>query len=156
MPRRTTAFALSQPHIARPHEPRPPDWRPTVLVVDDNIDVRAINRIYLRAMGCRVYTAVDGVQGIERAIERMPDVIVLDLEMPHLNGWDAARLLKRSPTTEHIPIVALTAIPGARETARKAGCDAFLAKPCLPELVWWEIRLLLGIEADDPIAGAPA
>lgn len=124
-----------------------PDWRPTVLVVDDNIDARAISRMYLRAMGCRVYTAVDGVEGIARATERLPDVIVLDLEMPRLNGWDAARLLKQSPATGHIPIVALTAMHGARETSRTAGCDAFLAKPCLPELLWWEIRLLLGMEA---------
>ena len=55
-------------------------------------------------------------------------------------------MLKGAPETHDIPILALTAVPGARETSRAAGCDAFLAKPCLPELVWWQIRELLGIE----------
>jgi two-component system cell cycle response regulator DivK len=116
-----------------------------VLVVDDNIDARAIYGMYLRAMGCRVYTAADGLIAIERALARHPDVIVLDLEMPRVDGWAAAQELKRIGETRDIPIVALTAIPGARESARRAGCDAFLAKPCLPELLWCEIRLMLGV-----------
>lgn len=118
-----------------------------MLVVDDNIDARAIYGMYLRAMGCCVYTAADGLIAIERAVSRHPDVIVLDLEMPRVDGWAAAQQLKRINVTRDIPIVALTAVPGARESARRSGCDAFLAKPCLPELLWCEIRLLLGLAA---------
>ena len=75
-----------------------------------------------------------------------PDLIVLDLAMPHIDGWAAAERLRRSPVTRGIPIIALTAIPGARESARLSGCDAFMAKPCLPQMLWCEVRLLLGLE----------
>ena len=102
--------------------------------------------MYLRAMGCIVYTAANGVLGIEQATARVPRVIVLDLAMPTMDGWEAAQRLKQSPITRHIPIIALTAQPGARESARISGCDAFLAKPCMPQLLWFEISLLLGIE----------
>lgn len=118
----------------------------TVLVVDDDRDARAIYSMYLRAMGCTVYTAANGALGIEQATARVPRVIVLDLAMPTMDGWEAAQRLKQSRTTRHIPIIALTAQPGARESARISGCDAFLAKPCLPQLLWFEINLLLGIE----------
>jgi CheY-like chemotaxis protein len=75
-----------------------------------------------------------------------PDLIVLDLAMPYVDGWQAAERLRRSPVTRSIPIIALTAIPGARESARLSGCDAFMSKPCLPQLLWCEVRLLLGID----------
>lgn len=104
--------------------------------------------MYLRAVGCRVHTAADGVQAVEQATARLPHVIVLDLAMPVMDGWEAAERLKHSAATRHIPIVALTAQPGARESARISGCDAFLAKPCLPQLLWCEINLLLGREGD--------
>ncbi len=97
-------------------------------------------------MGCIVYTAANGVLGIEQATARVPRVIVLDLAMPTMDGWEAAQRLKQSPITRHIPIIALTAQLGARESARISGCDAFLAKPCMPQLLWFEISLLLGIE----------
>lgn len=150
--RKTRAEATPQ---RDPHS-RPTDWRPAVLVVDDNIDARAIYGMYLRAMGCRVYTAPDGLVAIERAMARRPDIIVLDLEMPRVDGWAAAQQLKHIEPTRHIPIVALTAVPGARESARRAGCDAFLAKPCVPELLWCEIRLMLGVEDSGPTSASRA
>ena len=113
------------------------------MVVDDDRDARAIYSMYLRAMGCVVHTAADGVHAMEQATTYIPDVIVLDLAMPTLDGWEAAERLKQSVVTRHIPIIALTAEPGARESARISGCDAFLAKPCLPQLLWCEISLLL-------------
>src|SRR4051812_20050692 len=118
-----------------------------VLVVDDDRDARAIYSMFLRAVGCRVHTAHDGVEAIEQATARLPDVIVLDLAMPLMDGWEAAERLKQSAVTRHIPIVALTAQPGARESARISGCDAFLAKPCMPQLLWCEISLLLDRDA---------
>src|SRR3954468_757504 len=118
-----------------------------VLVVDDDRDARAIYSMFLRAVGCRVHTAHDGRQAIEQANAHLPDVIVLDLAMPLMDGWEAAERLKHSPATRHIPIVALTAQPGARESAHISGCDAFLAKPCMPQLLWCEISLLLAHNA---------
>ena len=67
----------------------------------------------------------------------------MDLAMPVLDGWAATTKLKRQRSTRDIPIVALSCVEFARARARAAGCDAFLAKPCLPDLLWWEIRALL-------------
>jgi len=115
----------------------------SVLVVDDDRDARAMYRMYLVHAGCKVRTARDGIAAITKAKDRPPDVIVMDLAMPRLDGWTASRWLKSSPATAHIPIIALSALPMAREDARAVGCDGFLAKPCPPALLWWEIRALL-------------
>jgi CheY-like chemotaxis protein len=116
---------------------------PHVLIVDDDRDARMIYRTYLRHTGCRVRTAPDGAKAIDKAHRDPPDVIVMDLAMPRLDGWTASRWLKGSPATSHIPIIAVSAAPQAGEGARAAGCDGFLAKPCQPDLLWWEIRALL-------------
>jgi two-component system cell cycle response regulator DivK len=118
-----------------------------VLVAEDDRDARRIYRTYLRAMGCRVYTARDGLTAVERAHTCCPDVIVMDLRMPRLDGWAATRLLKNDTATASIPIIVLSAAQLSRESARAAGCDAYLAKPCLLELLWWEIRALIDAAA---------
>lgn len=114
-----------------------------MLVVDDDRDARDIYSLYLRAVGCTVYTAANGARAVEEATARLPDVIVMDLAMPIMDGWEAAERLKHQAATRQIPIVALTAASGARDSAHISGCDAFLAKPCMPELLWCEISLLL-------------
>jgi CheY-like chemotaxis protein len=115
-------------------------------VVDDDLDARLIYRHYLTVMGCDVYTARDGASGVQMAKRRKPDVIVMDLAMPGLDGWAATFDLKQSALTRSIPIIVVSAVPSSRSEARAAGCDGFLAKPCLPELLWWEIRALLHLE----------
>jgi CheY-like chemotaxis protein len=125
--------------------------QPVVLVVDDDIDARLIYRDYLTVMGCRVYTARDGVVGIKAAHRRKPDVIVMDLAMPRLNGWAATAALKQSPLTSAIPIIVVSAVPTSSSELLAAGCAGALAKPCLPELLWSEIRLTLSLlPAGDP------
>ena len=121
--------------------------RTKVLIVDDDRDARAMYRAYLTHSGCEVRTACDGHRAIDKAHAYAPDVIVMDLAMPNLDGWTASRWLKESPATAHIPIIALSAVAHARESAHEAGCDAFLAKPCLPDMLWWEIRALLNPES---------
>jgi two-component system, cell cycle response regulator DivK len=121
--------------------------RPVVLVVDDDLDARLIYRRYLTVKGCHVYTARDGSMGVEIARRRKPDLIVMDLAMPRLNGWAAAAELKQSPQTRAIPILILSAVPTSPHEARAAGCAGYLAKPCLPELLWLEIQLLLHPES---------
>jgi len=116
-----------------------------ILVVDDDCDARTIYRDYLRAMGCRVVTARDGEMAITKTSRERIDLIVMDLAMPRMDGWTATRVLRQSAATRWLPIIALTAVPTSRDTARKAGCNAYLAKPCLPELLWWEVRVLLGL-----------
>ena len=117
--------------------------RPVVLVVDDDLDARLIYRRYLTVKGCHVYTARDGSIGVQIARRRRPDLIVMDLAMPRLNGWAAAAELKQSPATRGIPILILSAVPSSPLEARAAGCAGYLAKPCLPELLWLEMHELL-------------
>jgi len=117
--------------------------RPVVLVVDDDRDARDMYGMYLKAMGCRVYTARDGLVAIQKARLRHPDVIVMDLAMPRLDGWGATARLKGERRTRDIPIIALSAVQISRASARAAGCDGYLAKPCMPALLWWEIQAVL-------------
>jgi CheY-like chemotaxis protein len=119
------------------------DERPVVLVVDDDLDARTIYSTYLRAMGCDVFTADDGRPAIEKATDLLPDIIVMDLAMPRLNGWDAIRRLHESSWTQLIPIIAVSAVPISRQTAFESGCDAYLTKPCEPQVLWSQIRALL-------------
>jgi two-component system cell cycle response regulator DivK len=122
---------------------RKPPMPISVLFVDDDRDVRAMYRMYLEHAGCKVRTARDGHAAIAKANDWTPDVIVMDLAMPRLDGWTASRWLKSSPATAHIPIIALSAGPLGGGDVRAAGCDGFLAKPCQPDLLLWEIRALL-------------
>ena len=133
------------PHLVSSHSHKPKP-KPAILVVDDDIDTRTMYGLYLKSMGCTVYTASDGSAAIRQAQALNPDLIVMDLAMPNVDGWAAAERLRRLSSTRNIPIIALTAIPGARESARLSGCDAFMAKPCLPQLLWCEVRLLLGLD----------
>jgi CheY-like chemotaxis protein len=116
-----------------------------VLVVDDYQDARELYAEYFAFSGFRVAEAANGVEAIEKALALVPDIILMDLSLPGIDGWEATRRLKANPQTRHIPIVALTshALPGFSDTAKKAGCDAFVTKPCLPDKLVDEVRRLL-------------
>jgi CheY-like chemotaxis protein len=105
-----------------------------ILVVEDFDDAREMYRDYLEFSGFRVETARDGREAIEKARALDPDLILMDLSLPGIDGWEATRLLKGDPATSHLLIVALSAHALAAEgdRARDAGCDGFIAKPCLP------------------------
>jgi len=92
-----------------------------------------------------VAEATDGVEAIEQAQRLMPDIILMDLALPRMDGWEATRRLKSDERTRDIPIVALTghALAGHAEGARLAGCDAFVTKPCLPDALVSEIKRML-------------
>ncbi|MGH7392232.1 MAG: response regulator [Candidatus Rokuibacteriota bacterium] len=118
---------------------------PLVLIVDDFQDNREMYAMFLEHSGHRVAEAANGFEALERAFELLPDVIVMDLSLPGLDGWEATRRLKADPRTKHIPVLALTshALEGFSEGARAAGCDTFVTKPCLPDQLVTEIRALL-------------
>ena len=118
---------------------------PLVLVVEDYQDAREMYAAYLQFSGYRVAEATNGIEAIEQANELMPDIILMDLALPKMDGWEATRRLKMSDKTRHIPIVALTghALAGHAEGARQAGCDAFVTKPCLPDALVAEIKRML-------------
>jgi len=123
-----------------------------VLVVEDYQDAREMYSAYLQFSGYRVAEATNGVEAIEKAIQLMPDIILMDLALPKVDGWEATKRLKSDPRTKHIPIVALTghALAGFAEGAREAGCDAFVTKPCLPDALVAEIRrMLAGVRQRD-------
>lgn len=102
-----------------------------ILVVEDSPDIRVLVRMLLEAGGHEVLTAADGRAGIEAAREARPDLVLMDLSLPIVSGWEAARAIKDDPATSSIPVVAVTAhaMHGDRERALAAGCDGFIAKP---------------------------
>lgn len=116
-----------------------------VLLVDDYPDAREMYTEYLEFSGYEVVEARNGMEAIERAIDSTPDIILMDLSLPVMDGWEATRRLKADKRTAAIPIVALTghALAGISEGAKRAGCDAFVTKPCLPEDLVKEIRKIL-------------
>jgi CheY-like chemotaxis protein len=113
---------------------------------------------YLQFSGYRVAEATNGIEAIDKTIELMPDIILMDLALPRMDGWEATRRLKMDERTKHIPIVALTghALAGHAEGARQAGCDSFVTKPCLPDALVAEIHRMLNAQPADAAAARPA
>ena len=120
--------------------------QPLILVVDDYQDAREMYAEYLQFSGFRVAEARNGNEAVEHAFALKPDLILMDLSLPGMDGWEATRRLKADERTSQIPIVALTghALAGASEGAKKAGCDSFVTKPCLPDDLVVEVRRMLG------------
>ncbi|MDZ4767826.1 MAG: response regulator [Chloroflexota bacterium] len=102
-----------------------------VLVVEDNTDNLTLMCDILDALGYSTSVAGNGAEGIVLAQQQQPDLILMDLSMPQMDGWTATRLLKDDPTTAHIPVIALTAhaMAGDRERALAAGADDYVTKP---------------------------
>jgi CheY-like chemotaxis protein len=124
---------------------KPKIERPCVLLVDDYPDAREMYSEYLQFSGFDVVEAANGIEALQHALEHAPDIILMDLSLPVMDGWEATRRLKSDHRTAGIPVVALTghALAGISEGAKKAGCDAFVTKPCLPEDLVKEIWKVL-------------
>ncbi len=125
--------------------------KPCVLLVDDYSDAREMYSEYLRFSGFDVVEATNGVEALQRALDSAPDIILMDLSLPVMDGWEATRRLKQDTRTADIPVVALTghALAGMFEGAKSAGCDAFVTKPCLPEDLVKQIRSVLNGDHSD-------
>lgn len=108
--------------------------KPRILLVEDYDDAREMYRDYLEFSGFQVDTARDGHEALEQARRHNPDLVLMDLSLPGLDGWEATRILKKDPATSHLIVVALSAhaLSAEGDRARAAGCDGFIAKPCLP------------------------
>jgi two-component system, cell cycle response regulator DivK len=120
--------------------------RPLVLIVEDQPDLRQLYAQHLSLSGFDVIEAGNGADAITRTTSDAPDVVLMDLSLPIVDGWEATRRLKDDLRTSHIPVVALTAHDGAGELQRatRAGCDWFVPKPCPPDALIAEIRRVLG------------
>ena len=127
-----------------------PPARKHILIVDDYADALDIWAIYLQSMGYRVSTAADGLSAVAQAEELLPDLIVLDLELPGLTGFEVAQRLRATPATCAIPLIAATGYSHARQLdmARQSGFDAVVVKPCDPDLLVQEIERLLPVNAE--------
>lgn len=117
----------------------------TVLIVDDFDDNRQMYAEFLSSCGFRVIEAADGAEAISKARDAVPDLVIMDLSLPVVDGWEATRRLKGDPRTRHIPVVALSghALDCHSDNAREAGCDWFLAKPCLPDTLLATVESML-------------
>jgi CheY-like chemotaxis protein len=127
---------------------------PRLLLVEDSEESRDGLSRHLRRKGFEVLVAVDGRQGLEAARADGPDLILMDMSLPVLDGWEATRQLKADPRTRHIPVIALTAhaMAGDREKALAAGCDDYDTKPVELARLFAKIQALLGGAA--PAGGA--
>jgi CheY-like chemotaxis protein len=125
--------------------------RPLILVVDDVEDGRTIVSDFLEFRGFAMAEAEDGIEAVEKARELLPDLILMDVWLPRMDGLEATRLLKADQRTRHIPVLALTAhaLASARDEAREAGCDGIITKPFFPQDLEREVRRQLGLEAEE-------
>ena len=109
-----------------------------ILVVEDNMDTYELVRFILEKNGYETFLAMNGRDGVNAAIKQKPDLIIMDMAMPEMDGWTATGIIKKDPQVSFIPLIALTAhaLPGDRKRAMDAGCDEYVTKPMdLSELV---------------------
>jgi two-component system cell cycle response regulator DivK len=116
----------------------------TILLVEDVEDNRDLV-VQILESEYTVVEARDGMEGLEKARTLRPDLVLLDLALPKMDGWETARRIKADPDLKHIPIIALTAyaMEGDEAQALEAGCDAYVAKPVLPKDLRAQVRMVL-------------
>ena len=119
----------------------------TILLVDDDIHTQKIFETVLRHSGFRVRMAANGEEALREARAELPALILMDLSIPVIDGWECTRQLKADPRTAGIQIVALTAhaMSGDEDRALEAGCDGYLSKPISPRKLVAEVKQRLGL-----------
>jgi CheY-like chemotaxis protein len=129
----------------------------TILLVEDNTDNRIIYRRALEHFGYTVIEALDGEEAIRLATERLPDLILMDISIPRIDGWEATRVIRADPRTKGIPVVALSAhaMPADRARAGEVGFASYLTKPIEPRRVVEEIERLTVSKAASGQGAAP-
>jgi two-component system cell cycle response regulator DivK len=116
-----------------------------ILMVEDTEDNRQILRDLFAATDYELIEATDGAQGVATALSEKPDLILMDIQLPVIDGYEATRRIKSDPALAHVPIIAVTsyALSGDEAKARAAGCDAYIAKPFSPRQLLAKVRELL-------------
>ena len=127
---------------------------PLILVVEDEAANQELVTRFLKREGHKVLLALNGTEGVSAAKEHIPDLILMDLGLPGLDGWAASQQIKACPETAHIPIVALTAHTLAEDVAkaRQAGCDAYETKPVVYQRLMKKIEALAGRAASGQLS----
>jgi two-component system, cell cycle response regulator DivK len=120
-----------------------------ILVIEDQDDLRAILRDFLTASGYDIVEAVDGGEGVAKARSQRPDLILMDIQLPVLDGYEATRQIKADPDLAETPVIAVSsfAMKGDEEKARASGCDGYVTKPYSPVKLLGMIRGFLGQNA---------
>lgn len=126
-----------------------------ILLVDDYPDALEMWGLYLRSLGYEVQTADDGLTALEMALALVPDVIVMDLELPGITGFEAARRLRQHARTANVPLIAATGYSHVKQLdqARNAGFDSIIIKPCDPGTLVAEIERWRAARPSAPLAG---
>ncbi len=116
-----------------------------ILVVEDNEDNLHLIMVLLQKSGFAILEARDGAEGVELAVKEKPDLILMDIGLPVLDGYEATKRIKANKETKDIPVIALTsyAMPGDKEKALNAGCDCYIEKPINPEIFVAEMEKYL-------------
>ncbi|HEX5327352.1 MAG TPA: response regulator [Acetobacteraceae bacterium] len=116
-----------------------------ILVVEDTEDNRRIIRDLLTSFGYELIEARDGAEGVAMAQSHRPDLILMDIQLPVMDGYEATRRIRAHPDLKHIPVIAVTsyALSGDEAKARAAGCDAYIAKPFSPRQLLAKVREFL-------------
>ncbi len=130
--------------------PNPPGRaRPLVLLVEDQQALRQLYARELTLAGFDVIEAGNGLAGVDASTRHIPDLVLMDLSLPVLDGWEATRRIKTDARTAHIPVMALTGhdTAGELERATRAGCNWFIPKPCPPGALVAEVRRLLATQS---------
>jgi chemosensory pili system protein ChpA (sensor histidine kinase/response regulator) len=124
------------------------DRNPLVMVVDDSVTVRKVTTRFLERQGFDVITAKDGVHAIEVLRDQLPDLMLLDIEMPRMDGFEVARRVRATSTTTHLPIIMITSRTGEkhRETGLAAGANEYMGKPFQEDILLENIHHLLQIK----------
>ena len=117
-----------------------------ILMVEDTEDNRQILRDLFAATGYELLEAVDGAEGVAMARLHRPDLILMDIQLPVIDGYEATRRIKADPALSHIPIIAVTsyALSGDEARTRAAGCDGYIAKPFSPRTLLAKVQSFLG------------
>ena len=116
---------------------------PCAIIVDDDPDARQMYCEYLRLKGWTAFSAGDGRVGLNKTMELTPHVVVLDLAMPRVDGWTVLKQLRESSMTAQTVVLVVSAMPDTRDAALAAGADAYLSKPCAPDVLYLQLRALM-------------
>ncbi len=124
--------------------------RKKILIVEDNPDLVDVLRLQVNELGYESIVAMNGREAVDMAADQMPDLIMLDIMLPDMNGLEAARLIRKNPDTQSIPILAVTArvLPKVKEQCLENGCDDYISKPFLHNELLPRIEKLL--KSSDP------
>ena len=133
-------------HLVVPAEPAPENTAPQILVVDDATVVRLYYRQILEQQGYRVEEAINGIEGLEKAVQTPFDLCIVDVNMPMMDGYTFLHALRREPITHAVPALMTTSEAGAEDhhTALKAGANAYLVKPVARDQLALYVAALLG------------